>query len=280
MTGTLRILRGATALLVLGGASLLAAPPQLVQIQDVLYKADGTRFDGMVYIEYHTFDSAEGSPVPQNNVVARVTYGNLRVKLAPTTTASPAAYYRVRYNTNGSRQFTEYWAVPPSATALKLRDVRLPGPPVGSQTMPPPSLNSVLITEVSGLRDELDSKPTRGSNFSGGRVVFINSLGELESVLGVASDCVRVDGTSAPCATGGGSSIVFVDGETPVGVVDGSNASFTLSAPPSPTTSLQVFRNGMLMKSGFDYSLNGSIITFGNGAIPQVGDTLLVHFRR
>jgi hypothetical protein len=259
MTGTLRFLRGATALLVLGGASLYAAPPQLVQIQDVLYKADGTRFDGMVYIEYHTFDSAEGSPVPQNNVVARVTYGNLRVKLAPTTTASPAAYYRVRYNTNGSRQFTEYWAVPPSATAL----------------------NSVLITEVSGLRDELDSKPTRGSNFTSGRAVFINSLGELESVLGAASDCVRVDGTSAPCATGGGgSAVTFVDGETPVGVVDGSNAAFTLSAPPSPASSLQVFRNGMLMKSGFDYSLSGSTITFGSGAIPQVGDTLLVYFRR
>jgi len=61
--------------------------------------------------------------------------------------------------------------------------------------------------------------------------------------------------------------------------VDGSNATFTLSAVPDPLSSLTVYRNGLLQKPGQDYSVNGNSVQFVDVAIPQPGDTLLVSFR-
>jgi hypothetical protein len=267
---------GALALLLLSSAGTLNAAPELTQIQDILYKADGTRYDGIVFIEWRTFDSSGGTPVPQNNVAVKVTYGLLKVKLVPSTTAIPAAYYRVRYSNNGAQQFVEYWGVPPSATTLKLRDVRLAGPPVGGVPFPPPG-NSTTIPDITGLREELDARPAKGATFVASRAAVINSNGEVESALGGASDCIRVDGSSGPC---GGSSMVFADAETPAGIVDGSNATFTIANPPSPVASLQIFRNGLLLKSGSDYNLVGSTLTFVSVAIPQSGDTLLAYYRR
>ena len=55
--------------------------------------------------------------------------------------------------------------------------------------------------------------------------------------------------------------------------------SFTLAWTPSPTTSLQVFRNGILQKQTLDYTLTGSAIQFVAGAIPQMGDVLLASYR-
>ncbi|MGH9628697.1 MAG: hypothetical protein ACRD7E_10220, partial [Bryobacteraceae bacterium] len=103
------------------------------------------------------------------------------------------------------------------------------------------------------------------------------ATGAIESAAGDPSDCVRVDGTAAPCVTD--SSHGFVDGETPTGAVDGVNSTFDLSIPPSPASSLQVFRNGILQKLGVDYSLNGRTVTFGALSIPASGDILQVWFR-
>lgn len=275
MAGKICCVRGALALLLFCGACVSHAAPQLTEVQDVLYKADGTRYEGLVFIEWKTFD-ATGSPVPQNDVVVRVTYGFLKVKLTPTTNAVPSAYYRVRYSNNGSQQFVEYWGVPPSASTLKLKDIRLSGPPVG-QASPPISGAATAISDVNGLREELDARPVKGAAYVASRTAVINANGEIESALGSASDCVRVDGTSGPC---GGAQMIFVDAETPAGIVDGSNAVFTIVNSPNPVSSLKVFRNGILLKATSDFNLVGNTITFVSGAVPQTGDTLLTYYRR
>lgn len=271
-----KTLRGALALLLFCGVRISHAAPQLTQVQDVLYKADGTRYEGLVFIEWKTFDTTGGSPLPQNDVVVRVTYGLLKVKLAPTTNAIPSAYYRVRYSNNGSQQFVEYWGVPPSSTTLQLKDIRLSGPPVG-QASPPVAGAATAISDVNGLREELDARPVKGATYVASRTAVINANGEIESALGSASDCVRVDGTSGQC---GGSQILFADAETPAGIVDGSNAVFTIANAPNPVASLQVFRNGILLKAASDFNLVGNSITFVAGAVPQNGDTLLAYYRR
>jgi hypothetical protein len=282
MPGCKRWLLGAAMALVLtlGAGTALAAPP-LTLISDVLYKADGTRFDGVAFIEWKSFDASDTSNIPMQSITLRITYGVVRVQLVPTTNATPGAYYRVRYNSNGRTQFTEYWAVPPSNVGLRLRDVRIQSPLGGSSTGPPVN-TAILIPDVSGLREELDARPVKGVGFSVSRVAIINDNGALEGVLGNLGDCVKVDGTAGPCGTGGtgGTGPVFVDAETPTGAVDGSNAVFTLSASPSPTTSLQVFRNGILQKSGGDYSLSGGVVTFLSGAVPQTGDVIQTYYRR
>jgi len=71
-----------------------------------------------------------------------------------------------------------------------------------------------------------------------------------------------------------------VDGDSPAGIVDGSNTSFTLSAVPNPASSLAVYRNGMLQKLVQDYTLTGaSTIQFVAADAPQPGDTLLASYR-
>jgi hypothetical protein len=72
--------------------------------------------------------------------------------------------------------------------------------------------------------------------------------------------------------------VVFVDAETPGGTIDGVNNSYTLVQAPNPASSLDVFRNGMRMAVGADYTLTGNAITF-IAVVPQIGDVLLCSYR-
>src|SRR5450759_1792735 len=74
----------------------LAAPP-LTTIQDVLYKADGTHFNGTVTISWTSFEAIDHSVIAQQTTTVTVVNGNLQVQLVPTTTATPAAFYTVVY---------------------------------------------------------------------------------------------------------------------------------------------------------------------------------------
>jgi hypothetical protein len=85
-----------------------------------------------------------------------------------------------------------------------------------------------------------------------------------------------VDGSSGPC---GESAPAFVDGDSPSGIVDGANITFSLSSMPDPVSSLAVYRNGLLQKIGQDYDLNGRDLQFVPAAAPQPGDTLLATYR-
>lgn len=79
---------------------------------------------------------------------------------------------------------------------------------------------------------------------------------------------------------GTGPAAQFVDGETPTGTVNGTNLAFTLAAAPSPAASLRLYKNGMLLQQGGDYTLNGSTITFNNTTTaPQAGDVLAASYR-
>jgi len=127
-----------------------------------------------------------------------------------------------------------------------------------------------------GLIADLGARPLKGPGFAAGRVAVVSALGAVESATGSATDCVHVDGSSGPC---GGVQPSFVDGDSPAGIVDGANTSFTLSALPNPVSSLAVFRNGVLQKTGQDYTFTGSAIQFVAAAAPQPGDTLLAGYR-
>jgi hypothetical protein len=266
-------------------AALLAAPaaiagPPLTTIQDVLYKADGTRFNGAVTISWTSFEAIDSSAIATQSTTLKVVDGNLRVQLVPTTSSNPPVFYTVRYNSDGRIQFEETWAVPSSAQTLRVRDVRVStGASVGEETGAGAGGGvSVPIaeTDVIGLIADLGSRPLKGPGYAAGRVAVVNPLGALESAVGSPSDCVRVDGSSGPCGSPAPS---FVDGDSPSGIVDGANTLFSLSAIPDPVSSLAVYRNGMLQKSGLDYTIVGRTIHFTAGLAPQPGDTLLASYR-
>ena len=81
-------------LLAISGEAL-AAGPGLTIIQDTLYKADGTPFTGLLYINWKSFTTADARNVATQNLVATVVNGVLRVQLVPTTNATSSAYYQV-----------------------------------------------------------------------------------------------------------------------------------------------------------------------------------------
>jgi hypothetical protein len=252
--------------------SSFAAPP-LTTIQDVLFKADGTRFHGTLSISWTSFEAVDRSAIAQHTITVTVVNGNLHVQLVPTTTATPAAFYTVVYNSDGLVQFQETWAVPSSLLPLRIRDVRVSA--VGAVGVAP-IVDTVQESDIIGLLADLGARPLKGPGYATGRVAFVNPTGAIETVTGTPADCVRVDGSSGPC---GGTQPNFVDGDVPAGLVDGANTAFTLSGVPSPAASLTMYRNGMLQKPVLDFSLSGNQIQFVTAAAPQPGDTLLASYR-
>lgn len=249
----------------------LWAAPALTTIQDVLYKADGTKFDGLAVIEWKSFTASDSSNIAAGSLTLRIVDGVVRVQLVPTASSSPATVYTVRYNADGKTQFTETWAVPASAASVKLSAVRVLGSSSGAIA------DNVVITEVDGLEEALEERPIKGPGYMPPGVAFVNESGLLETVTGEPDDCLHVDGTSGSCL----SSAVpgFADNEAPQGTIDGANQVFTLTAPPVPESSLLLYRNGLLQKSGYDFTLSGNTITFVEAATPQTGDVLLASYR-
>ncbi len=255
------------------------AAPALTTIQDTLYKADGTRFNGVAYIEWNSFQASDASAVATSSVVVPIADGVLRVRLIATSNASTGAHYFVRYHADGKVQFTETWNVIPSATPVALAAVRVAaGTTTGGNTTPPPTLT---VPDITGLAEELANRPVKGFAYATDRILKSGPTGALESVQGNLTDCIRVDGTSGPCgnATSGSTGPGFVDQEAPTGTINGSNAVFTLTQAPNPAASLELYRNGVLMKLNVDFTLSGVTVTFGSLSIPQTGDLLLASYR-
>jgi hypothetical protein len=211
--------------------------------------------------------------IAQQTTTVSVVDGNLRVQLVPTTTANPAANYIVKYASDGKIQFTETWAVPSSVPDLRVRDVRVIAAGAAGADSGQTTVNE---SDVVGLISDLGARPLKGPGYAAGRVAWVNAMGAMETVTGSPGDCVRVDGSSGPCGT---SQPSFMDNDAPAGIADGANTAFTLTGTPSPAGSLAVYRNGILMKSGQDFTLSGSSVQFMAGAAPQPGDTLLASYR-
>jgi hypothetical protein len=137
----------------------------------------------------------------------------------------------------------------------------------------------IQISNVIGLANALAIRPLMGVGYTAGATAVINSEAQLDGAAGTPSDCVYVDGTTGPCGGGTNGSVPnFSDGETPQGLVNGSNPTFALANTPI-AGSVHVFDNGIRMQYGIDLSVSGKSITFMANSIPQSGATLLVDYR-
>lgn len=61
--------------------------------------------------------------------------------------------------------------------------------------------------------------------------------------------------------------------ETPAGLINGVNDTFTLSDTPDPSASFMLFKAGLLMIGGVDYTRSGTTIVYEPGSIPTGGQT-------
>jgi hypothetical protein len=255
-------------------AQLQATPP-LTTISDTLYNADGTLFNGVLTITWPAFEASDTSNVAAGTITVQVNNGVLYVQLVPTTNANTGAVYTVTFASLGVVEFTETWAVPPSTISLRVRDVLVPAGTVSGSG--PPVVTLINIADVTGLQAALNVRAIIGTTFAPSRTAVIDATGAIDGAAGSLSDCMHVDGTSAPCGTGG--SATFVDAETPGGAINGANGSFTLANTPSPAGSLTLFLNGLRQDQGVDYTLAANVITFATGAKPQTGDILVASYR-
>jgi hypothetical protein len=270
----LRLLAGMTL-----GMGLGWADPALTTVQDTLYKANGSPFSGFMLIQWQSFDAADASHIATSNLTVPIDNGVIYVQLVPNASGSS---YAVRYVSDGKAQFQEIWVVPASATPLGLSAVRAtvaPSPSGTGGTGGGSTGQDTTIPESSvvGLLTDLAMRPQRGASYSASAIALIDASGLLEGVSGNSTDCVRVNGTSGPCSSGTGPG--FIDGETPAGTLDGTNAVFTLANPPAPAASLALYRNGVLQAQNVDYSVAGNTITFAPASTPQPSDTLVATYR-
>ena len=277
----LRLNRLSAGVFLLSSALHLAATPARTTIQDTLYKADGTPLNGVVIITWPSFVAADGSKIAAQTLTVSVPSGALRVALVPTAGANSAVAYSVRINSAGKNDSTELWSVPLSAVPLRISDVMIAqtgGLVIGSGGVGPPAgSTSVQITDVVGLSNQLVMRPMMGASFAVSRTAVINATGGIDAAVGNPSDCVHVDGTSGSCGASG--STAYVDTETPAGSVNGANTQFTLASTPVSASSVSLWRNGLFLKQGVDFTVSGRTIAFLTGATPQTGDILQASYR-
>ena len=254
----------------------------LTTIQDTLYEADGTRYNGTLMISWSTFDATNIGTIVQQSKNVDVVNGNLLVQLAPDATAPPPAnIYKVLYQSDGRSQFTETWAVPVSSKPLTVRAVRVTsqtttgtgggGTPTGGGLTG--GATTIPESSVVGLQADLAQRPLKGAGFGTNAVAVVDDSGNIETAVGDIGSCVFVDGTTGQCTPP-----TYSDAETPAGTLDGMNGTFTLANTPLGS-SLTLFRNGLYMTANLDYTLTGSTIQFVPGAIPQPGDLLAAFYR-
>lgn len=256
------------------------AQPALTTIQDILYRADGTRFNGEIFISWNAFEAGDTSNIATAQVKLPIVNGVLNVQLVPTTTASAGANYQVTYNSQGVYQFSQVWAVPPSLFPLKVSAVLVSsGTVVGGGGGGAGAITGTIpISSVIGLTNALALLPLEGIGYAPGLTAVINSSGQIIGASGNLGDCVRVNGSSGPCGFAG---VLpqFSDSELPTGSINGSNATFTLAYVASPPSSLQLYLNGLRMDQNVDYTISGTTITFVPASVPQTGDVLLATYR-
>jgi hypothetical protein len=260
-----------------------AQAQSLTTIRDTVKNADDSNFYGRAIISWQGFTAATGATVAPHSTSVTITNGYLSVVLVPTTNASPGAFYTVQYASNdGTTLWTEYWQVAPSWTAVTLNQVRVSAPP-GSGGGTGGGSISLPISEanVTNLLNDLAARPTKSAIVTPSRTAMFDASGNIGSVVGSASDCVHVDGTSGSCGAGGAVSVsaAFMDSETPAGTANGVNLVFALSQAAAPAMSLSLYRNGIELRQGVDYSLTNNTITFIPAAAPQVGDSLTAFYR-
>ena len=105
----------------------------------------------------------------------------------------------------------------------------------------------------------------------------ISSIAHLEEKL---KDLEKKAGMSRGSVGGfnyGALQLHIVDDESLTGTINGVNTVFTLNNPPSPATSLKLYRGGARQRITEDFTLSGSTITFL--VAPQVGEILLADYR-
>lgn len=247
------------------------------RVQDTLYDSQGRRANGVCEISWPTFSTHAGKNVAAGRRLLAIRNGVVDVDLEPTANGTPVGVlYTVRCTLAGSTRGTpQYWSVPAAASAT-LNQVRVQADGGTSVPILVPRQERFTITSA-GQVITISEPSAPGWDIQ----VYRNGV-LIDTTQYGGANHFTVSGCCVITITGGGGSAVsasFVDGETPSGVINGVNTAFTLNTAPSPSNSLTLYRNGLAMKAGLDYSVAGTTITFVASQVPATGDVLLASYR-
>ena len=175
------------------------AGPGFTTINDVVYRIDGTPFEGSAIIEWSPLNAGgvSGAGMP---VKTRIRHGRLKVRLA--NRGEGSAYYLVTYRAGEAEEFVETWAVPARSTALQVQDVRVLAPnrpQTAARATLQPLTATIPESSVINLVNDLASRPVEGASFAPGAAAIIDSTGAIDAAIGSPTNCVLVDGSSGPC---------------------------------------------------------------------------------
>lgn len=143
--------------------------------------------------------------------------------------------------------------------------------------------SSGLTVNGSGVAVALDgatlTKTGTGLKLTdpGAGKIYVGNAAGAATAVSITGDAT-LSNSGVLTITGGLKGANFVNGETPTGAINGSNANFSLSSVPV-AGSERVFYNGIRLKSGSgeDYTIAGSTITM-IAFIPQSGDKVMVDY--
>jgi len=128
--------------------------------------------------------------------------------------------------------------------------------------------DTAFTSPVHALRKRLDLMPTAAQTPACGI-----SPAQLEFFSAAGGDPILFNTSGTRLAT------PLVRQKPDLTAPDGVNTSFTLVQSPNPAGSLAVYRNGMRIRSGLDYTSTGSSIAFSSGYVPQIGDVIQCSYR-
>ena len=247
----------------------------LTTIQDTLFKADGTLFNGSLTIQWSTFDANNIGTIVQQSKTVTVVNGNLLVQLVPNATAQPPAnVYTVQYQSDGREQFAETWTVPVSTLPLKVAEVR-----TGSQVSSGAAGGSISSgspipeSSVVGLQADLAQRPLKGAGFGTNAVAMVDDNGMIETAVG-RSGRVRICGWNHRALRP-----ADLLGRRSSGRRDRWREQHVHPRQYAARIEPDAVPQRPLHDANYDYTLTGSAIQFAAGATPQPGDTLTASYR-
>ena len=255
--------------------ALLAALVSLGRAQststtDTVKNVDGTPFNGTVVITWTGVSTPNGgNPLPYSTSV-KIYNGVLSVSLVPTVAYS-AFYLAVFNSSDGRMSWVENWQVGPSAGPLTLSQVRVPL----STSPATPDISNVSMSQVTGLNAYLNALSTSVGSVTSTIGNYNSTVTGLNNSISNLTDRVN----SLQIIAANPNSGTVIEGETPMGIIDGANSSFTITTTPTAASSLMVFRNGILQSLNVDYSFANKTVSFSTGSLPQSGDRLQVSYR-
>ena len=264
----------------------------MTEVRGPVTQPDGSLFSGVLTLELQTggSDPIQGAPFPY-----QVNNGELALYLSPTSDQSQGTYYLAQYVSRDNRiTWTDMWLVPVSTAPVNWSDIRLPF----SQGSSSPQSAPLPISQVIGLSGALSSLAHSVDNVSSTVASYGSDVGNLNSIatsvsnlsaglastnkttLSLSASLNAISAKLDALINQMAASPAFVDREVPKGSINGINLVFSLLFAPTPSSSLQLFRNGLLLQLSTDYSVTAAVVTFVSPALaPQPGDTLTASYR-